>query len=290
MSSSKNSNLGPLCRSQTTYMFLKHRQVAVEAASASTNAQAPITSIPQARATNPQNSSSATTQVAVAVVIGVVFISLILLLIYRQYMKRFVREERRRHRRGTMPRSRQDPLWSCSRRPTERSNGARGATVGELHGTAGKGSCNSFMRGTDRLITSRTGLTNPSTEISSSSYSSTTMTSSTDVSLVSSTRAVPKGPTHTITYPPKAHTKLRKYPSLYEDSESSSGPSGSSSPVSPYQTAHPGKKTQAETSSRWPSDRSALSGHIQDSGNWYKVSGWYPTRSASSTVASFSKL
>ena len=109
------------------------------------------------------------------------------------------------------------------------------------------------------------------------------MTSSTDVS---STRAVLKGPIHTMAYPPRAQNKLGSNPFLYEDGEF---PCGTSSLVSSYQTAISDERTQAETSSRWPSDRGVLSEHAYGNGDWYKAAGWSMTGSASSIVASLSK-
>ena len=151
MASSTYDNSTQCYRREIANMFLGHRQ-AVEPTPAGIIAQAPTVSMPQAQATIPQNGSSVSTQVAVAVVVGVIFVICILFLVYRQYMKRSAREERRRYRRSRTFLPRHDALWPGPRRPRKRKTGARGFDFGELDGTGGRVFYDSVTRSTEEAL------------------------------------------------------------------------------------------------------------------------------------------
>ncbi len=118
------------------------------------------------------------------------------------------------------------------------------------------------------------------------------MTSSTDVS---STRAVLRGPTHTIAYPPKVFEGRRGYNPSPSSSKSGSPSSSryskpstrSTSPISSYQKAFSDKSIP----SYWRFDRTEPNieqAHLDQ--NWKKAIGWSMAGTESGDGASLSKL
>ena len=258
-----------------------------------TTTQASMSSIAQAEAQIWRYSSASNTIIALGVVLGVVFFAFALFVTYRLYMKKLDREDRERYRQARIRGFRRNPVRKGSRRPAVRTDVAD-IRKGGIGGHHRKGSKDDVIMNTDGCLSIGTPKSSPGTS-SSPSSSSTEMTS-TDVS---STRAVLRGPTSTVAYPPKAYGSRLGYNSSPCRSKSGSPSSffqqskpttRSRSSSSSYRTVILGKRA-LRTSSNWPSDRpEPQTGQRHFDEDRDNAAGWSTTETASGHESYSGKL